>query len=214
MRIKYKRNYKSRRMKIGLLLTAILTVSMLGGCGNITSSGSPNNAATAPGSSLPPYQNSAITRPAFTPTAARNNATPLSQNNKGHVGPASLYPNPELTPGDVFPGVTSREVCVSGYSKSVRAVSSEEKALAYQRYGLTNTPGQHEVDHFISLELGGSNDIKNLWPEPYEPRPGAHEKDTVENALHAEVCAGRMALSQAQTIISQDWYAYYLKVKG
>ncbi|MGI8855061.1 MAG: hypothetical protein ACR2JW_04870, partial [Thermomicrobiales bacterium] len=37
----------------------------------------------------------------------------------GKSGPASLYPNPSLTPGDVFPGVTAKEVCVSGYSSGV-----------------------------------------------------------------------------------------------
>src|SRR5438270_13804182 len=83
----------------------------------------------------------------------------------GKVGPASRYPNPSLTPGDVFPGVTAKEVCVSGYSSSVRAVSSDEKAAVYQRYGIPNEPGKHEVDHFISLEIGGSNALTNLWPE-------------------------------------------------
>ncbi len=132
------------------------------------------------------------------------------------AGPASLYPNPTLTPGDVFPGVTAKEVCVSGYSSSVRSVSSDEKAAVYQRYGIRNEPGKHEVDHFISLELGGSNMVTNLWPEPYvtpdAPNTvGAHEKDKVENALHAEVCGGRITLQQAQETIRTDWYAYFLK---
>ena len=26
---------------------------------------------------------------------------------------------------------------------------------------------RYEFDPFISLELGGANDFKNLWPEPY-----------------------------------------------
>ncbi len=129
------------------------------------------------------------------------------------LGVLAQSPDPKFTPGDVFPGVTANQVCVSGYSASVRNVSSEEKVTVYQSYGIPNEPGKHEVDHFISLELGGSNNLKNLWPEPYEPRPGAHEKDTVENALHAEVCAGRMTLPQAQKIIVEDWYAYYLQIK-
>ena len=33
----------------------------------------------------------------------------------------------------------------------------------------------------MSLELGGSNDIKNLWPEAALPTPGFHEKDAVED---------------------------------
>jgi len=143
-------------------------------------------------------------------------SAPAASGGGAKAGPASLYPNPSLTPGDALPGVTAKEVCVSGYSSSVRSVSSDEKAAVYQRYGIPNEPGKHEVDHFISLELGGSNMVTNLWPEPYVTpdalnKIGAHEKDKVENALHAEVCAGRMTLQQAQDQIRTDWYAYYLK---
>ncbi len=130
----------------------------------------------------------------------------------GHAGAASLYPNPALTPGDVFPGVTAKEVCVSGYATSVRAVTSAEKDQVYKRYGMRNEPGKDEVDHFVSLELGGSNALTNLWPEPYEPRPGAHEKDKVEDYLHAQVCKGAMTLPQAQDAIKRDWYAVYLRI--
>jgi hypothetical protein len=136
----------------------------------------------------------------------------------GKAGPASLYPNPTLTPGDVFPNVTAKEVCVSGYSSGVRAVSSDEKAAVYQRYGIPNETGKHEVDHFISLELGGSNMVTNLWPEPYVTpdapgQIGAHEKDKVENYLHDQVCKNAMSLQQAQEQIRTDWYAVYLKIK-
>lgn len=134
-----------------------------------------------------------------------------------HVGPTDLYPNPSLTPGDVLPGVTAKEVCVSGYSSSVRSVSSDEKAAVYQRYGIPNEPGKHEVDHFIPLELGGSNAITNLWPEPYVTADapkyiGAREKDRVENALHASLCRGDITLQQAQAKMRTDWYAEYLVI--
>lgn len=29
-----------------------------------------------------------------------------------------------------------------------------------------------EIDHIVSLELGGSNDIANLYPERASPAPG------------------------------------------
>jgi hypothetical protein len=70
----------------------------------------------------------------------------------------------------------------------------------------------YEVDHFVSLELGGSNDIKNLWPEPYLPKPGARQKDVVENYLHRQVCAGNMTLPDAQQAIKSDWYKIYEKI--
>src|SRR5262245_44801726 len=120
------------------------------------------------------------------------------------AGPAALYPSAALAPGDVLPGVTAKEVCVPGYASSVRDVSQAEKDEVFRRYGIRNEPGKYEVDHFISLEIGGSNALTNLWPEPYEPRPGAHEKDRVENYLHDQVCKGAMTLRQAQEQIRAD----------
>ena len=57
----------------------------------------------------------------------------------------------------------------------------------------------------MPLEIGGSNDIANLWPEAAAPRPGFHEKDQVENYLRAQVCAGTMGLAQAQRAIATNW---------
>jgi hypothetical protein len=83
-----------------------------------------------------------------------------------------LYPDVVLTPGAVFDSASSDVVCVPGYTRTVRNVSSAERAQVYAEYGLADVPGADEVDHFIALELGGSNDIVNLWPEPYAA-PGA-----------------------------------------
>ena len=48
-----------------------------------------------------------------------------------------------------------------------------------------------EIDHLIPLELGGSNEMSNLWPQPYRPQPDAREKDVLENYLYRQVCSGR-----------------------
>ena len=130
------------------------------------------------------------------------------------AGPLRLYPNPKMTPGDVLTKDATL-VCKKGYSKSVRNVPLAEKREVYAEYN-TSYPqpqGANEVDHFISLELGGSNNIKNLWLEPANPTPGFHEKDIVENYLHAQVCNGSMRLEEAQREIATDWYAVYLKIK-
>jgi 5-methylcytosine-specific restriction endonuclease McrA len=66
-----------------------------------------------------------------------------------------------------------------------------------------------EVDHLISLELGGSNARSNLFPEAASPRPGSHEKDRLENELHREVCSGDIGLRHAQRLIAGDWVAAY-----
>jgi hypothetical protein len=81
-----------------------------------------------------------------------------------------------------------------------------EYGLAPKRYGSTL-----EIDHIISLELGGSNDIANLYPEL---APGYHMKDVLENRLHKLVCSGAMTLHTAQRRIAADWTTLYEKVFG
>jgi hypothetical protein len=119
-------------------------------------------------------------------------------------------------PGAVDPQVTQanihQTICVKGYTKKVRNVSSGVKAIVYLRGQVTDHRSV-EVDHLISLELGGSNDIANLWAEPYEPRPGAHEKDRVENWLHKKVCDGTLSLEEAQKAIATDWPKVYRSIQ-
>ncbi len=130
--------------------------------------------------------------------------------------PIDWLPNPTLTPGAIFPGVTREQVCTPGYAKLVRHVSGKEKALVYREYNVPQEfHAQGEIDHLISLELGGSNDIKNLWFEPYYTTPwNARVKDRLEAVLHAEVCRGQITLQQAQNEISKDWTVAYQKRFG
>jgi len=122
-------------------------------------------------------------------------------------------PDPSLTPGVVDPALTASTICAPGFStKSIRNVTEEEKRQVYAEYHLAypQPSGAIEVDHLISLELGGSNDLRNLWLQPASPKPGFHEKDDVlENQLHELVCSGRLQLADAQKAITSDWYAAY-----
>ena len=59
----------------------------------------------------------------------------------------------------------------------------------------------------------GPPDPRNLWPQPISAvledgtEVGAKEKDDLEDLLHAQVCAGTLALSDAQRMIAGDWIA-------
>lgn len=119
------------------------------------------------------------------------------------------YPDTVLTPGTVFLDATADDVCTPGYARSVRDVTRSERSAVFAAYGLADDSRLYEVDHFVPLELGGTNDLENLWPEPYDPFPGAYEKDAVENYLHDAVCAGQISLADAQDAIATDWYAIY-----
>ncbi|WP_174721501.1 hypothetical protein [Capsulimonas corticalis] len=129
--------------------------------------------------------------------------------------PTPSVPNPNLTPGAVLP-VTKDDLCVPGYTKKVRNVPQSVKNQVYAEYGVTHhKAGDYEVDHLISLELGGSNSIKNLWPESYKSKPyNAHVKDKLENRLHALVCSGQLDLAAAQHAIATDWIGAYKKYMG
>jgi hypothetical protein len=114
------------------------------------------------------------------------------------------------TPGAIFPNATKAQICTSGYSSSVRNVPYSEKQQVYAEYGIFHhSSGQYEVDHLISLELGGSNDISNLWPEAAYPKPGFHQKDSVENYLHDQMCSGAISLKDAQNEIATNWLGVY-----
>jgi hypothetical protein len=124
-------------------------------------------------------------------------------------------PDSACTPGAVFPDVTVEQICKPGYSSNVRDVPTSVKNQVYEEYGIkSHTAGEYEVDHLVSLELGGSNDIANLWPEPAEPRPGFHEKDKVENYLHTQVCSQAVPLKQAQIQIASNWFVIYQGIGG
>jgi hypothetical protein len=118
-------------------------------------------------------------------------------------------PDPRCTPGSIDPIVTQGNIrstiCEKGWTRTVRPPESQTEKfkfnVAYPAYG-TPPPEKTELDHLVPLELGGSNDATNLWPEtPPTPNP----KDKVEGALNAAVCEGRVTLVAAQDAIASDW---------
>ena len=130
------------------------------------------------------------------------------------TAPASCHalpgprPDPRCAPGAVDPAVTQANIastiCKSGYTATVRPSASATdrlKAQMYRAYGI-KTGTTSELDHLVSLELGGANDAANLWPEVGKiPNP----KDKVENALHVAVCSRKVTLAAAQQAIASDW---------
>ncbi|MGZ4149330.1 MAG: HNH endonuclease signature motif containing protein, partial [Actinomycetota bacterium] len=133
--------------------------------------------------------------------------------NTGGGVPAVDLPRHWLTPGVALAVGTAR-ICRPGYAGSVRDVPDSLKTAVYARYGIAWVPYAHEVDHLISLELGGANSIRNLWPEPYAGRWGAATKDVLENRLHDLVCAGQVPLASAQHQEATDWVAAYRRYVG
>lgn len=133
-------------------------------------------------------------------------------------------PDLRVTPGKTDPNATVKQLCTAGYTKDVRHVTEATKKQVFQEYGIPlDMAGKFEVDHFISLENGGLNDIANLWPQFYFPIGndplktecwGAREKDKVETALHRWLCQGKITLAQDQQILRTDWVDCYKTLKA
>lgn len=115
----------------------------------------------------------------------------------------TVRPDTICTPGVIESSLTKERICNPTFrTTTIRNVTEAEKNQVYKEYGITShKPGEYEIDHLISLELGGSNDIHNLWPELGFPNP----KDKIENLCHQKVCSGQITLQQAQQQISTNW---------
>jgi hypothetical protein len=126
-----------------------------------------------------------------------------------HTRDGSKLPQPSCTPGSIDPAVTQGDIrstiCRSGWTTKVRPKESQTRWAKYHvAYPAYHIPGsaRSELDHLVPLELGGSNDITNLWPEVGKyPNP----KDGVERVLNHAVCDGKVSLAAAQNAIASDW---------
>lgn len=128
-----------------------------------------------------------------------------------HCTAQGSLPDPTCTPG-AAESIDLQTLCTQHMAER-RHVTEATKRKVFEMYGIPYPPpGERagwEVDHLISIELGGSNDLANLWPEPADPAPGYRQKDLIENELHRQVCAGTTTLSDAQHLIATDWLSVW-----
>jgi hypothetical protein len=124
-------------------------------------------------------------------------------------------PQSVLTPGETRP-ISIAEVCRNSEAEVVALnVPDETRRKVFAAYGITSPrPNQFEVDYLITPDLGGTESIRNLWPQPYSARWNARVKDQLEQRLHQLVCSGKLDLATAQHDIAVDWIGAYKKYVG
>ena len=186
------------RSKTKALLAGVALAGLLGACQDTR--GGATAGATAPEASATPTSVS-------TPEVQVPAATATHVVVTAHGGVAE--PNRRLTPGSVFTAATVSQICVSGYTRTVRNVPDSTRLAVFAAYGIAYPPktGAYELDHLVPLEVGGNNAATNLWPQPYHGAPGSADvKDHLENHLHALVCSGQVGLRTAQAAFEGDWY--------
>jgi hypothetical protein len=124
---------------------------------------------------------------------------------------SNAIPRSDLTPGAVR-SVSAKDVCRADLSGNADVIPAVQR-LVFAEYGMPNAERRaYEVDYLITPALGGSDDIRNLWPQPYVSSPwNAHVKDALEDRLRGMVCNGQLDLATAQHEIAVNWVAAYKK---
>jgi hypothetical protein len=125
-------------------------------------------------------------------------------------------PNPRLTPGDAL-NVTADDLCKAGDAEIEGTISVGAKSQVFERYGIRGTLIGYHVEHLIPPGLGGSNSIKNLWPQPLAWDWMYQMKNRLERRLRKLVCSGALDVKIAQQEIARDWigaYKKYLSARG
>lgn len=125
----------------------------------------------------------------------------------------AVLPNRALTPGAVH-AVTLNDICSAMDDDLDPSVSPATERAVLQEYGLPagGTARDYQIDYLVNPQLGGTSDIKNLWPEPYSNSTwNAHAKDELEQHLHQMVCNRTVDLAIAQRELATDWIAAYKK---
>ncbi|MEO5925240.1 MAG: zf-HC2 domain-containing protein [Bryobacteraceae bacterium] len=122
-----------------------------------------------------------------------------------------LMPDPALTPGATLP-ISQAEVCQMP-ANTARVIPASVGRQVFDHYGIDRPrPRDYELDHLIAPELGGADDPRNYWPQPYGVSDwNAHVKDALEDRLHELVCENKLSLATAQHDISENWILAYKK---
>lgn len=118
-----------------------------------------------------------------------------------HCHADGLLPDRSCTPGAVE---TADVSTICGQStRERRNVPEAVRRERFAAYGISwNDRSRYELDHLVPLEVGGSNDASNLWPELLDD---AHRKDRVEDDTHRRVCRGELTPADAQHFFETDW---------
>ena len=128
-------------------------------------------------------------------------------------------PDRNCTPGATNPTLTVEVLRDPAFTtRCVRdsATTAKDKAGTYKWYGTPHPADNQgvkqtcELDHLISLELGGADSLDNIWPQcgPDGVTLASRffkQKDMVENYLAARVKDGSIKLEDAQQGIADDW---------
>lgn len=112
-----------------------------------------------------------------------------------------LLPDRKLTPGKI-----------AKHASDTCGVTESMQDEVFARYRIS--PGRRRyyvIDHLIPKELGGSDDVRNLWPQKVSARPyGARRKKILTQHFLEMIAAKQITLAEAQREMSEDWISAFV----
>ena len=111
-------------------------------------------------------------------------------------------PNPQRSPGDLCTE-ESDDFLEYRYEEQFpycsRNVPYEVKNRIYEQYGVPeHLRGDYTIDHIIPLSIGGSNAVRNLWPEHKSIKA---QRPELEYCLYLRVRDGELSQREAVQIV-------------
>ena len=138
--------------------------------------------------------------PPVPPVAVSPKASPISDTPEDTSGRFTVAPNPSLTPG-VLCTTRDKDFVEFRYPEKTpyckRNITAADKKLVSSWYGVSwEDHGLYQYDHLFSLCLGGSNDLRNLWPMLWDE---ARKKALLEADLCRRLEKGEVTQKDAVT---------------
>jgi hypothetical protein len=211
--------------------TATTTTTATGTTVSVTTSTTTTGTATTAASTN--GGDSTTTSPATTPATTTIATVPAPPTSSGpgkivllgtrtrtHACRLGVNPDRRCSPGAYYSRLTRRVICSSSFrAGAIRNVPESERHAVETEYGLAPKGYGRtlEIDRIVSLQLGGSNTIANLYPEEASfanGAPGYRAKDRLEKKVRSLVCSGDLSLRMVQRSIARNWRTLYKRVFG
>lgn len=136
-----------------------------------------------------------------------------------HAANGMQLPDPACTPGAVNPTVTAQVLRDPTFRTGTvrdQLTTAHQKEIVYVWYGIAKPAGNKgpdqvcEIDHLVSIGLGGSDALENLWPQCGPANVPVGQREFKVKDAHAELSLMRQIkagadLGEIQRRIASDW---------
>ncbi len=114
---------------------------------------------------------------------------------------------PGATNSTITQATATSTICRHQYVDKIKSqISTKTSAKVFAEYAIAKrTRSNYTIDQLVPPDLGGTNALTNLWPEPLKGTAAPERKAVVDAAVHKSLCAGFISLATAQGLFNASW---------